>query len=68
MIGGLPITEQEMRDKLRQEFNKNKDVTDLRIIDMLIFHVSSTFFFLVTIIIPFRCCLTLDLYFRVETI
>ena len=35
----LPVTEEEMYRKLRQEFNRNKNVTDLRVIDMLIFHV-----------------------------
>ncbi|XP_065226973.1 NADH dehydrogenase [ubiquinone] 1 alpha subcomplex subunit 6 [Planococcus citri] len=38
MMHGLPITQQEMREKLRQEFYKNKDITDVRVIDMLIFH------------------------------
>ncbi|XP_022917736.1 NADH dehydrogenase [ubiquinone] 1 alpha subcomplex subunit 6 [Onthophagus taurus] len=32
----IPKSQQQCRDKLREEFLKNKDVTDIRVIDMLV--------------------------------
>ncbi|XP_054158142.1 NADH dehydrogenase [ubiquinone] 1 alpha subcomplex subunit 6-like [Oppia nitens] len=32
----LPVTERQLRDKVREMFINNKDVTDIRVIDMLV--------------------------------
>ena len=36
----IPINEQQVKAKLRQEFEKNKHITDMRVIDMLVIKVS----------------------------
>ena len=36
----LLLSEKEMRDKLREEFLKNKQVTDIRAIDLLVIKVN----------------------------
>jgi hypothetical protein len=35
----VPKTVEQCREKLRDEFNKNKHVTDIRVIDMLVIKV-----------------------------
>ena len=37
--GNIPITIDDMRQKVREEFYKNKDITDLRAKDLLIHEV-----------------------------
>lgn len=32
----LPVSEERMKEKLRELFMKNKDITDIRVIDMLV--------------------------------
>ncbi|XP_025406725.1 NADH dehydrogenase [ubiquinone] 1 alpha subcomplex subunit 6 [Sipha flava] len=36
----LPVTKEECQNKLKEEFLKNKHITDVRIIDMLVIKVS----------------------------
>lgn len=39
-LHNLPITLKMGRDKIKENFMKNKDVTDIRVIDMLVAKVS----------------------------
>lgn len=36
----IPIGEKEVRAKVREQFEKNKHVTDMRVIDMLVLKVT----------------------------
>lgn len=36
----IPMTVEQCRDKLREEFVKHRNVTDIRVIDMLVIKVS----------------------------
>lgn len=35
----IPMSVQQVRCKLREEFNKHRNVTDIRVIDMLVIKV-----------------------------
>lgn len=39
----IPKSEQQCRDKLKELIMKNKDVTDIRVIDMLVIKVSNCY-------------------------
>lgn len=42
----LPLTKEECQKKLKEEFLKNKHITDVRVIDMLVIkvHINKTFY------------------------
>jgi len=39
----IPMTVEQCRDKLREEFVKHRSVTDIRVIDMLVIKVRPSF-------------------------
>lgn len=47
----IPKSEDQCRAKLREIFNNNKHVSDIRVIDMLVIKVSSKIFVLIPILI-----------------
>jgi len=40
----LPVTKEECQNKLKEEFLKNKHITDVRVIDMLVIKVCKSYF------------------------
>lgn len=40
----LPVTKEECQKKLKEEFLKNKHITDVRVIDMLVIKVCKNYF------------------------
>jgi len=40
----LPVTKEECQKKLKEEFLKNKHITDIRVIDMLVIKVCKSYF------------------------
>lgn len=46
----LPLTKEECQSKLKQEFLKNKHISDVRIIDMLVIKVYRHVYFILLLI------------------